>query len=131
MAGQRKRLKTLVKKLSDAGIAMSAFIDAEPKQIDAAAEAGFQLCEIHTGPYAHAFHAAGGEFVCVALAGELKKVAAAGERIRAAGMHFNAGHALNYMNVQPIARLRASVLREAADHEPRSLRDDDDSAWRS
>jgi Family of unknown function (DUF6098) len=35
------------------------------------------------------------------------------------------------VDVQPIARLRASDLGEAADREPRSPRDDDDSAWRS
>ena len=105
VSGNRKRLKAIVKNLNYAGIAMSAFSDAESKQSDASAEAGFQLCEIHTGPYAHAFHAAGGEFVCDELAAELKKVADAGGRIQAAGMQFNAGHALNYLNVQPIARL--------------------------
>jgi len=36
---------------------------------------------------------------------QLKKINKAGERIRALGMRFNAGHALNYFNVQPVARL--------------------------
>jgi pyridoxine 5-phosphate synthase len=36
---------------------------------------------------------------------ELKKINKAGERIRALGMRFNAGHALNYFNVQPVAAL--------------------------
>jgi pyridoxine 5-phosphate synthase len=36
---------------------------------------------------------------------ELKKIQAAGEAIRAAGMRFNAGHALNYFNVEPVAAL--------------------------
>jgi pyridoxine 5-phosphate synthase len=36
---------------------------------------------------------------------ELDKVASAGEAIRGHGMRFNAGHALNYFNVQPVARL--------------------------
>jgi pyridoxine 5-phosphate synthase len=36
---------------------------------------------------------------------ELDRVARAGEAIRALGMRFNAGHALNYVNVEPIARL--------------------------
>jgi len=39
------------------------------------------------------------------VAAELEKVRLAGEAIRAAGMRFNAGHALNYFNVQPVARL--------------------------
>jgi pyridoxine 5-phosphate synthase len=36
---------------------------------------------------------------------QLKKIGRAGERIRALGMRFNAGHALNYFNVEPVARL--------------------------
>jgi pyridoxine 5-phosphate synthase len=36
---------------------------------------------------------------------EIDKVRRAGEAIRLLGMRFNAGHALNYYNVQPIARL--------------------------
>jgi len=105
VAGQRKRMKQVVKRLRDAGVLPSAFIDAEAKQVEAAAAAGFAMCEIHTGPYAHAFHAAGGQFEDAKLSRELEKVRSAGEAIVAAGMRFNAGHALNYLNVQPIARL--------------------------
>jgi pyridoxine 5-phosphate synthase len=36
---------------------------------------------------------------------ELERIRRAGERIRALGMRFNAGHALNYFNVEPVARL--------------------------
>jgi pyridoxine 5-phosphate synthase len=36
---------------------------------------------------------------------ELARIRAAGAAIRAAGMRFNAGHALNYFNVQPVAAL--------------------------
>ena len=36
---------------------------------------------------------------------ELERIRIAGEAIRAAGLRFNAGHALNYFNVQPVARL--------------------------
>jgi pyridoxine 5-phosphate synthase len=39
------------------------------------------------------------------VAAELDKVRLAGQAIRDAGMRFNAGHALNYFNVQPVARL--------------------------
>ena len=105
VAGQLKRMKLVVKKLKDAGISPSAFIDAEVKQIEAAAEAGFEVCEIHTGPYAHAFHETGGRFEVKPMAQELAKVARAGEQIQELGMRFNAGHALNYLNVKPIAQL--------------------------
>ena len=39
------------------------------------------------------------------MVAELKKIQAAGDAIRAAGMRFNAGHALNYFNVEPVAAL--------------------------
>ncbi len=102
---QEARLREVVGRLADAGIVTSVFIDAERAQIEAAARIGARVCEIHTGPYAHAFHGAGRDAEAPAVLAELAKVAAAGEAIRALGMRFNAGHALNYYNVQPIARL--------------------------
>lgn len=107
----RVRLKDVVAQLHDAGIFVSAFIDADPAQVEAAAACGFDMCEVHTGPYAAAFARRGGDFLAADLAMELEKVADAGRRIRAArgggpsGMRFNAGHALNYHNVGPIAAL--------------------------
>lgn len=102
---QEKRLKDVVARLADAGIVTSVFIDAELGQVEAAARIGARVCEIHTGPYAHAFHAAGRDAQSVAVVEEIDKVRRAGEAIRALDMRFNAGHALNYYNVQPIARL--------------------------
>ena len=99
------RLKEVVARLRGAGMIVSAFIDADEPQIAAAIEAGFEVCEIHTGPYAHAFATCGGDFRREELAEELEKVAAAGRRVRGAGLRFNAGHALNYHNVGPIAAL--------------------------
>jgi pyridoxine 5-phosphate synthase len=105
VAAQVARLTRVVAKLSAAGIVTSVFIDAEPRQVDAAARIGAAVCEIHTGPYAHAFHAKGREAQSPAVVAELVKIREAGEAIRALGMRFNAGHALNYFNVQPIAAL--------------------------
>ena len=105
IAGQEKRLEAQVAKLADAGIMTSVFIDAEPAQVEAAARIGARVCEIHTGPYAHAFHAKGRDAESPAVVAELDKIRRAGEMIRAAGMRFNAGHALNYFNVQPVAAL--------------------------
>lgn len=102
---QEARLKDVIARLADAGIVTSVFIDAEPAQIEAAARIGAKVCEIHTGPYAHAFHDAGRDSESAAVLAELEKVRVAGEAARALGMRFNAGHALNYYNVQPIARL--------------------------
>jgi pyridoxine 5-phosphate synthase len=102
---QESRLKTVVSSLADAGIMSSVFIDAEAPQIEAAARIGARVCEIHTGPYAHAFHSAGRDAEAPAVLVELEKIRQAGQRIRQLGMRFNAGHALNYYNVQPVARL--------------------------
>lgn len=102
---QRDSLRDAIARLKDVGITTSVFIDADPAQIEAAAEIGAQVCEIHTGPYAHAFHDAGRDFDTPAVRAELARVAHAGQLIHAAGMRFNAGHALNYYNVQAIARL--------------------------
>ena len=105
VAGQATRLREVIARLADAGIVTSVFIDAELPQIEAAAQIGVKVCEIHTGPYAHAFHAHGRDSETQAVRAEIAKVAEAGEAIRALGMCFNAGHALNYYNVQPIAAL--------------------------
>ncbi len=107
VAGQEAKLKAAVARLADAGIVTSVFIDALPAQIDAAARIGAKVCEIHTGPYAHAFHAKGRDPEGPAVVAELAKIRAAGEAVRGHGMRFNAGHALNYFNVQPVARCRA------------------------
>ena len=102
---QEARLKGVISRLADAGIVTSVFIDAEIPQIEAAARIGARVCEIHTGPYAHAFHARGRDAEAPAVLLELEKIRLAGECIRQLGMRFNAGHALNYYNVQPLARL--------------------------
>jgi pyridoxine 5-phosphate synthase len=105
MIAHRKTLAPKIKKLRDAGIVVSAFIDADVKQVKAAADLGVQVCEIHTGPYAAIFHSQGRDACMPAVVKEIDRIRKAGERIMALGMRFNAGHALNYFNVQPIAAL--------------------------
>jgi len=105
VAGQEAKLAAAVSRLADAGIVTSVFIDAEERQVAAAARIGARVCELHTGPYAHAFHARGRDPESAAVVAELAKLRVAGAAIRAAGMRFNAGHALNYFNVQPVAAL--------------------------
>lgn len=105
VAGQTPRLREVVARLRDAGCLVSAFIDADERQVDACADAGFDVCEVHTGPYAAAFLACGGDFRVERLRRELDAVHRSGGAIIRAGMRFNAGHALNYANVSPIAAL--------------------------
>jgi pyridoxine 5-phosphate synthase len=93
-----RTIAAAVGKLTDGGVNCSAFIDADPRQVHAAKQAGFTICELHTGPYALA--AAGS-----AHDREFERVRAAGEEILNCGMQLNAGHGLNYTNVQSIARL--------------------------
>jgi pyridoxine 5-phosphate synthase len=105
VAGQEDKLKVAIAKLADAGIVTSVFIDADLPQVEAAARAGARVCEVHTGPYAHAFHAKGRDAESRAVVAELDRIHIAGRAIRDLGMRFNAGHALNYINVQPVAAL--------------------------
>jgi len=102
---QEAKLKRAVARLRDAGIIVSVFIDAELRQVEAAARIGASVCEVHTGPYAHAFHSKGRDAESPPVKLELEKLGQAGEAIRGHGMRFNAGHALNYFNVEPVARL--------------------------
>jgi pyridoxine 5-phosphate synthase len=105
VVGQEAKLKAAVARLADAGIVSSVFIDAELPQIEAAARIGARVCEIHTGPYAHAFHEHGRDADSAPVIVEVDKIRTAGRAIRDLGMRFNAGHALNYYNVQPIVQL--------------------------
>jgi pyridoxine 5-phosphate synthase len=105
VAGQEAKLRAAVAQLADAGIVTSVFIDAELAQVEAAARIGAKVCEVHTGPYAHAFHAKGRDPESAAVVAELAKIRTAGEAIRGLALRFNAGHALNYFNVQPVAAL--------------------------
>ncbi len=102
---QQAMITDAIKRLADSGITSSVFIDADPRQVEAAAKAGAAVCELHTGPYAEAFHSGGRDARAPAVRRELDRIAEAGRMIQAAGMRFNAGHGLNYFNVQPIAAL--------------------------
>src|SRR5574340_30977 len=105
IVSQEKRLKDAVARLAGAGIVTSVFIDAEIAQVEAAARIGARVCELHTGQYAHAFHARGRDAESPAVTVELARLGRAGAAVREHGMRFNAGHALNYFNVQPVAAL--------------------------
>ena len=87
-----------VRRLHDAGIAVSLFIDPCPKQIDATVDLGAGAAELHTGCYANATTEAEQHH-------ELVELARAGTMVRQAGLALNAGHGLTYRNVVPVARL--------------------------
>jgi pyridoxine 5-phosphate synthase len=93
----RRDIERAVKRLQDAGIYVSLFLDPEPAQLDLAAELGAQAVELHTGSYALAKG--------TAQAAELEKLTAAGQQIRQLRMALHAGHGLNYHNVLAIAAI--------------------------
>ncbi len=105
IVSQEVEFRRSVRRILDAGIQVSAFVDADIRQIEAANRIGVQICEVHTGPYAHAFHANGSDISNEAVANELNKLHLAGAAITSLGMRFNAGHALNYLNVEAVLHL--------------------------
>lgn len=105
VARQKDRLHDVVARLKDGGMVVSAFIDADESAIDAAAEIGFDVCEIHTGPYAEAFRRTGGDLLRPGMQEALDAVRGAADRVRGHGMRCNAGHGLSHANVAPIASI--------------------------
>lgn len=97
VVGALSTVTSAVARLRDAGIRVSLFIDPEPAQIQAAAQAGAPVIELHTGAYAEAE----GEQV----QHELERVRMAVAEGLRQGVRVNAGHGLHYSNVTPIAAL--------------------------
>ncbi|GGD68472.1 pyridoxine 5'-phosphate synthase [Croceicoccus mobilis] len=96
-AGMHNRLAPIVTRLTDAGIRVSLFIEAEERQIEAAMKLGAPVVEFHTGEYANA---TGEE-----RARELKRIADMAALAAKNGIEPHAGHGLTYDNVQPIAAI--------------------------
>ncbi len=95
---RQKELAQTCARLRDAGIETSLFIDPDPDQVAAAAESGAPVIEIHTGSFADA---AGEE----SRASELARVETAVKQGLDLGLQVNAGHGLNYHNVQDVAAI--------------------------
>ena len=95
--GQFARTKEVSERLRKLGIIVSHFIDPEPDQIRAAAEAGAAYIELHTGAYANARGAERKR--------EYIKLVEGARLAAEIGLGVNAGHGLDYHNVQPIAAI--------------------------
>ena len=98
VAAQLETLRGTVGRLQSAGIAVSLFIDPEPKQIDAAAKISAKFVELHTGTYAEAKTEAERDR-------ELEKLIRGCGLAVANGLRVNAGHGLTYWNVADIAAI--------------------------
>ena len=95
--GHFDAVKAATKKLVDAGIRVSLFIDPEEKQIQAAKDVGATVIELHTGRYA--------DLSGADQAKELERIRKAAVFGKSIGMRVNAGHGLHEGNVKPIAAI--------------------------
>jgi len=98
VCGQLDRVSGVVRRLQDAGISVSLFLDPDTRQIEAAAELGVDAVELHTGQYALAEPGA-------ARQKELDILVKSSALIRRSGMALHAGHGLTYRNVVPVATI--------------------------
>lgn len=95
---QESKVREATAQLKRHEIEVSLFIDPDLKQIEAAANCGAPVIEIHTGTYADAKTEAEQQK-------ELQRIIEAVQFAHHIGLIVNAGHGLNYQNVQAIARL--------------------------
>ena len=102
VAGQVENIANATKRLTDAGIQVSLFIDADRKQIDAAKEAGAPIIELHTGQYAEADTEEEQKK-------ELARLMEAAEYAHSIGLQVNAGHGLHYHNTLDVAQIPQMV----------------------
>ncbi len=100
-AGQHNSLKPIVAELVQAGVRVSLFIAAEPRQLDAAAALGSPVIEIHTGAWCDAV--AAGE--TAAAEAEWQRIVSGAALGRRLGLEVHAGHGLTYATAEQIAQL--------------------------
>jgi len=101
VAGQHDALAPFIARLSDAGIKVSLFIAAEPRQIEMAVKLKAPVIEIHTGAWCDAVvdgHAGKAE-------AEWQRIVAAVKLARATGLEVHAGHGIDYVTAETIATL--------------------------
>nr|WP_239552633.1 pyridoxine 5'-phosphate synthase [Oceanisphaera litoralis] len=125
VAGQLDKVGAAVARLTEAGIKVSLFVDADRAQIDAVIATGAPYIEIHTGHYADAPTEA-------ERSAELKRISAIASYAHDLGLKVNGGHGLHYHNVKPIAAIpemlelnigHAIIARAAFDGLEKAIRD--------
>ena len=96
-AGRYNYLAPIVGQLVDAGIRVSLFIEADPRQLDAAVALGVPVVELHTGRYA--------DLEGDAQQAELDRIITGAAHAATIGLECHAGHGLTFDNVAPIAAI--------------------------
>jgi pyridoxine 5-phosphate synthase len=99
--GGRDHLVPAIRRLADAGIRVSLFVDPEPAQLAAAVAVGAPVVELHTGAYCEAEG--------VERAHELDRIRRAAAHAAAIGLECHAGHGLSYDTVEPVAAIPTLV----------------------
>jgi pyridoxine 5-phosphate synthase len=99
VVGSQAKVAEAVRRLKEAGIIVSLFLDPDPTQLEAGIKLGVDAIELHTGAYAQATLRHNAEETQATLQTLVK----AGQQIRDAGVTLNAGHGLTYRNVKPVA----------------------------
>ncbi len=99
VAGQHNRVAPVARRLRDAGIRVSLFIEADPAQIQAAASVGAEVVELHTGAYCDALRE--GHDAAPILA----RLRAAATRAAGLGLEVHAGHGIDYDTVAEVAAI--------------------------
>jgi len=100
-AGQRETLRAAVERLAEAGIRVSLFVAAEPKQIEAASAIGAPVIEIHTGAWCDALAAGNAD----TAAAEFARIARGAALAASTGLEVHAGHGLDFASAEKIATL--------------------------
>ena len=100
VAGQQDKVARFTETLTQAGIRVSLFIDADERQIQAAADVGAPVIELHTGAYADAHNHA-------ERVQQLMRIEEGAHFASDLGLTVNAGHGLTIHNVTPIAQILA------------------------
>ena len=101
VVGQHNALRPFIARLNDAGVRVSLFIAADPRQIEMAAKLRAPVIEIHTGAWCDAVvdgHTAKAE-------AEWRRIVAGAALASAAGLEVHAGHGLDYATAEQIAAL--------------------------
>lgn len=98
VVAQRAELEPTIKRLHSAGIRVSLFVDPILEQIDAAAELGVEMVELHTGKLSNAF----AEKIEKQELHNLQQVAKAASELK---LQVNAGHGINYTNIALIHKV--------------------------
>ena len=101
VVGQRDTLKPFIARLNDAGVRVSLFIAADPRQIKMAAELRAPVIEIHTGAWCDAVVDGHRDKAEV----EWQRIVAGSALARSLGLEVHAGHGLDYATAEKIAGL--------------------------